>query len=128
MDVAARLPGDLLSIELNGTFYSLKSPAVFVRWAAETLVQLLHPVAPHLTEDDMLQPHDHAEIANHPDYQFEDGILSGYLAVRAYVPDPARRARFSAVIGIIAFIDVPITFFATASGLMMESVRSTAIS
>ena len=24
------------SIELNGTFYSLKSPAVFERWAAET--------------------------------------------------------------------------------------------
>ena len=40
-------------------------------------------IAHHLTEDDMLQPHDHAEIANHPDYQFEDGILSGYLAVRA---------------------------------------------
>jgi heme exporter protein C len=34
----------------------------------------------------------------------------GYLAVRAYVPDPARRARFSAVIGIIAFIDVPIIY------------------
>jgi len=40
-------------------------------------------IAPHLTEDDMLQPHDHPEIASHPDYQFEDGILSGYLAVRA---------------------------------------------
>jgi hypothetical protein len=40
-------------------------------------------IAPHLTDDDMLQPHDHAEIASHPDYQFEDGILSGYLAVRA---------------------------------------------
>ena len=34
----------------------------------------------------------------------------GYLAVRSYVPDPARRARFSAVIGIIAFIDVPIIY------------------
>ena len=33
-----------------------------------------------------------------------------YLAVRSYVPDPARRTRFSAVIGIIAFIDVPIIY------------------
>ena len=40
-------------------------------------------IAPHLTEDDLLQPHDHREVATHPDYQFEDGILSGYLAVRA---------------------------------------------
>ena len=37
-------------------------------------------------------------------------LYLGYLAVRAYVPDPARRARFSAVIGIIAFIDVPIIY------------------
>ena len=40
-------------------------------------------IAPHLTEDDLLQPHDHREVATQPDYQFEDGILSGYLAVRA---------------------------------------------
>lgn len=40
-------------------------------------------IAPHLTEDDLLQPHDHAEISSHPDFQFEDGILAGYLAVRA---------------------------------------------
>jgi len=34
----------------------------------------------------------------------------GYLAVRAYVPDPSRRARFSAVLGIVAAIDIPIIY------------------
>jgi len=33
-----------------------------------------------------------------------------YIAVRAYVPDPARKARFSAVVAIIAFLDVPIVY------------------
>jgi heme exporter protein C len=37
-------------------------------------------------------------------------LYLAYNAVRAYVPDPARRARFSAVLGIIAFIDVPIIY------------------
>jgi len=37
-------------------------------------------------------------------------LYLAYNAVRAYVPDPARRARFSAVIGIIAFLDVPIIY------------------
>ena len=49
----------------------------------ERLRSLAMRIAPHLTEDDLLQPHDHREIRNHPDFQFEDGILAGYLAVRA---------------------------------------------
>jgi len=40
-------------------------------------------IAPHLTGEDLLQPHDHAEVRDHPDFQFEDGVLAGYLAVRA---------------------------------------------
>jgi heme exporter protein C len=37
-------------------------------------------------------------------------LYLAYLALRTYVPDPARRARFSAVVGIIAFLDVPIVY------------------
>jgi heme exporter protein C len=33
------------------------------------------------------------------------------MLVRAYVPDPERRAVMSAVFGIIAFLDAPIVFF-----------------
>jgi len=36
-----------------------------------------------------------------------------YIALRAYVPDPQRKARFSAVVAIIAFLDVPIVYLST---------------
>ncbi|MEE9239579.1 MAG: cytochrome c biogenesis protein CcsA, partial [bacterium] len=35
-------------------------------------------------------------------------IYVGYLMLRAYMTDPDQRARFSAVLGIVGFIDVPI--------------------
>ena len=47
------------------------------------LLSLARRISPELTADDLMQPHDHLAIASHPDFQFEDGILAGYLAVRA---------------------------------------------
>lgn len=47
------------------------------------LGEIARRIAPGLSEDDLLQPHDHAALAAHPDFQFEDGILAGYLAVLA---------------------------------------------
>jgi heme exporter protein C len=38
-------------------------------------------------------------------------IYVGYLMLRHYVIDPERRATFSAVVGIIGFLDVPIVYF-----------------
>lgn len=38
-------------------------------------------------------------------------IYVGYLMVRAYAPTPSRAARYSAIVGIIGFIDVPIVYF-----------------
>ncbi len=35
-------------------------------------------------------------------------IYVGYLMLRAYMEDPDQRARFSAVLGIVGFLDVPI--------------------
>jgi heme exporter protein C len=35
-----------------------------------------------------------------------------YLALRSYVAEPLRRARFSAVLGIVAFLDIPIIVMA----------------
>lgn len=40
-------------------------------------------------------------------------IYVSYLMVRAFAPTPAQAARYSAVVGIIGFVDVPIVYFAT---------------
>ncbi len=40
-------------------------------------------------------------------------IVIAYLVMRSMVDDPERRAVFSAVVGIIAFVDVPICFMIT---------------
>jgi heme exporter protein C len=40
-------------------------------------------------------------------------IYIAYLMLRAAVDDPQRRARFSAVYGIIGFVSVPLTYFST---------------
>jgi heme exporter protein C len=40
-------------------------------------------------------------------------LYIGYMMLRAAVDDPQRRARYSAVYGIIAFVSVPITYFST---------------
>jgi heme exporter protein C len=39
-------------------------------------------------------------------------VYVGYLMLRSSVDDPARRARFAAVYGIVAFVSVPINFIA----------------
>ena len=38
-------------------------------------------------------------------------IYAGYMMLRHYVSDPERKATFSAVVGILGFIDVPIVYF-----------------
>lgn len=37
-------------------------------------------------------------------------IYVGYLAVRSFAEDPDRRARWSAVVGVVGFVDVPIVY------------------
>ena len=38
-------------------------------------------------------------------------LYVAYLMIRAYSPTPAQAARYSAVMGIVSFIDVPIVYF-----------------
>ena len=40
---------------------------------------------PRLTEDDITQPHDFAELATNPEWNYEDGLLAGYLAAHMAV-------------------------------------------
>ena len=49
----------------------------------ERVVELARRIEPSLGPDDLLQPHDHPALSASSDFNFEDGVLAGYLAVRA---------------------------------------------
>jgi hypothetical protein len=49
----------------------------------DRLLQLARRLIPDLTPEDLLQPHNHPALVASPEFNFEDGILAGYLAVRA---------------------------------------------
>ena len=57
----------------------------------ERLLALARRLEPDLGPDDVLQPHDHPKLAASPDFNFEDGILAGYLAFRAALRASRRR-------------------------------------
>ena len=47
------------------------------------LLAIARRIDPSLTPEDLLQPHNHPRLAASPEFHFEDGILAGYLAIRA---------------------------------------------
>jgi hypothetical protein len=47
------------------------------------LLALARRILPDATPEDLLQPHDHELLSTNAQFNFEDGILAGYLAVRA---------------------------------------------
>jgi hypothetical protein len=49
----------------------------------DRLLEIARRIDPSATSDDLLQPHDHPRLATSPEFHFEDGVLAGYLAVRA---------------------------------------------
>lgn len=49
----------------------------------ERLRELAGRIAPTLGPDDLLQPHDHPALRASADFNFEDGVLAGYLTLRA---------------------------------------------
>lgn len=52
-------------------------------------------------------------------------IYAGYLALRAFTEDEERRARWSAAVGIMAFINVPIVYMAPRWWRTIHQVQST---
>lgn len=51
-------------------------------------------------------------------------IYTGYLALRRFVEDPEKRATWSAVMGIIAFVDIPVLWFSVKWWRSMHQVQS----
>lgn len=58
------------------------------------VLRIAREVLPNITPDDVLNPHDFPELDQDGQYNFEDGILSGYIsaqmAVRAELAALAR--------------------------------------
>lgn len=48
----------------------------------------------------------------------------GYLALRRFVDDPEKRARWSAVVGILAFADIPVVWFSVRWWKSLHQVQS----
>jgi heme exporter protein C len=51
-------------------------------------------------------------------------IYTGYLAMRRFVEEPERRATWSAVMGIFAFVDIPVLWFSVNWWRSMHQVQS----
>jgi len=51
-------------------------------------------------------------------------IYVGYLALRSFVEDPEKRATWSAVMGIIGFVDLPVVWFSVKWWRSMHQVQS----
>lgn len=55
----------------------------------EKVLRLAREVVPHLSPEDVLNPHDFPQLHEHPTFEFEDGILAGliasHLALRAEI-------------------------------------------
>jgi heme exporter protein C len=52
-------------------------------------------------------------------------IYAGYLALRRFVEDPERRAVWSAVLGVIAYVDIPIIWFSVRWWRSLHQIQST---
>ncbi len=50
-----------------------------IRMQREKVLRLARARIPHLTSDDVLNPHDFPELMRDPIFNFEDGITAGLL-------------------------------------------------
>ena len=46
------------------------------------VLKLAREAVPHLSSEDVLNPHDYPELKAHPTFEFEDGLLSGLIAAQ----------------------------------------------
>lgn len=49
----------------------------------EDLLKSAQRIVPHLTQEDLLQPNDFPLLEKHPDFRYEEGLLSGMLTIHA---------------------------------------------
>jgi hypothetical protein len=55
------------------------------------VLRLAREVVPHISSEDVLNPHDYPELKAHPTFEFEDGLLSGLVAAQIALRAEVRR-------------------------------------
>ncbi len=53
-----------------------------IRQQRTKVLRLAREAVPHLSSEDVLNPHDYPELKAHPTFEFEDGLLSGLIAAQ----------------------------------------------
>ena len=52
-------------------------------------------------------------------------LFAGILALRSFVPEPGRRATWSAIAAIVAYVDVPLVYFCVRWWRSLHQIQST---
>ncbi len=55
------------------------------------VLKIAQKLDPHLTEEDLRNPHDFSFLESYPHFHFEDGILSGLISARTALLAEIRR-------------------------------------
>ncbi len=53
-----------------------------IDYQRERVWKIARRLNPSLTAEDIRNPHDYPEVSENPHFNFEDGILSGYVSAR----------------------------------------------
>ena len=53
-----------------------------IKFQREKLLKLAREILPDLTPEDLRNPQDFPELIKDPSFNYEDGLLAGYLAVQ----------------------------------------------
>lgn len=48
----------------------------------DKVLKIARELIPHLTPEDIRNPHDFPELYNNINFNYEDGILTGYLSIK----------------------------------------------
>ena len=48
----------------------------------EKVLSIARTINPHLTLDDILNPHDFPQLMNHPTFNYEEGLATGLIAAQ----------------------------------------------
>jgi hypothetical protein len=67
---------------MNVTTFAEARLQEMIEFQRKKLLKLARETLPHLTPEDLRNPQDFPELIKDPLFNYEDGLLSGYLAVQ----------------------------------------------